>query len=575
MSTGSTPQSETRGTTAMSSAHADRLSVLAIGEDTVVMFPLPDRGEVVIGRGEECEILIDDGSISRRHAALEIGSDIKIRDLGSSNGTFVRQHRLMPNRPVAIAVGEAVTIGKASLLIQRRTGVGRPRRFWPHDYFEVRLDEECARAMRSGATFVIARLLHERAKDRSIVRQVLAESLRAGDVIGEYGPREFEALLLETDRDRASETVQRLVAALDANGVGVRTGLASFPADGSDAQALLVAAAIGSRPGQSATPQVHGKVIVQDPAMKELYRLVERIAGGTIGVLILGETGAGKEVLAERLHDASPRRNQPFLRLNCAAFTETLLESELFGHERGAFTGAVVTKTGLLEAASGGSVFLDEIGELPTSLQVKLLRVIEAKEVLRVGAIKPRPIDVRFIAATNRDVEAEVAAGRFRGDLYFRLNGVSLMIPPLRDRSVEIEALARAFVDEAARALGQAIPQLAPEALAALHAYSWPGNVRELRNAMERAVLLAGSGPITARHLPIDKMKATYAQTTPRVRDAATEATEADRIVEALNACAGNQSRAAKMLGISRGTLINRLDEYGIARPRKRTRRSS
>src|SRR6185503_6105666 len=182
-----------------------------------------------------------------------------------------------------------------------------------------------------------------------------------------------------------------------------------------------------------------------DEGMPQLHRLVERIARGTINVLILGETGAGKEVLAERVQRLSPRARWPFLRLNCAALSETLLESELFGHERGAFTGAVTAKPGLLETAEGGTVFLDEAGELPMSIQVKLLRVIEERQVLRVGGLKPRPIDVRFIAATNRDLEVEVARGAFRQDLFFRLNGVTLVVPPLRDRVSEIEALARLF----------------------------------------------------------------------------------------------------------------------------------
>jgi transcriptional regulator with PAS, ATPase and Fis domain len=350
--------------------------------------------------------------------------------------------------------------------------------------------------------------------------------------------------------------------------------------------------------------------------MQRLFGIAERVAGGTICVLLLGETGVGKEVLAERIHKLSPRSAKPFLRLNCAAFPENLLESELFGYERGAFTGAMHAKVGLLESAGGGTVFLDEVGELPMATQSKLLRVLEAKEVLRVGAVKPRSIDVRFVAATNRDLETEARAGRFREDLYFRISGVSLVIPPLRERSVEIEPLVRAFMSTLSREAGRSvIPHVTPESMDWLMHYSWPGNVRELRNTIERALLLCGDGPITLEHLPIEKTGATLPYRPPRLppppavprqwgempgpgserppavtipppmptgfgqqesdddspdmlRARMTEA-ERQRILRALESCAGNQTRAAKILGISRRTLVSRLAAFNLPRPRR------
>src|SRR5205823_4677188 len=204
----------------------------------------------------------------------------------------------------------------------------------------------------------------------------------------------------------------------------------------------------------------------------DLRRLVERVAPGTISVLILGETGVGKEVLAETVHRESKRASKPFLKLNCAALSESLLESELFGHEKGSFTGALATKPGLLETADGGTVFLDEVGDLPLSMQVKLLRVLEERQVLRVGGLKPRPINVRFVSATNRDIEAEVGRGHYREDLFYRLNGVSLVIPPLRDRPEELEPLANEFIAASMRALGRSEgPALSPEALEVLRRY--------------------------------------------------------------------------------------------------------
>ena len=299
--------------------------------------------------------------------------------------------------------------------------------------------------------------------------------------------------------------------------------------------------------------------------MERLRDLAERIARSEISVLVLGETGVGKEVFARRMHALSSRADRPFVALNCAAFTDPLFESELFGHEAGAFTGATVTKPGLLETGQGGTVFLDEVGEVPLSSQVKLLRVLEERQVLRVGGLAPRAIDVRFMAATNRDLKAEIQAGRFREDLYYRLNGISLTIPPLRERVSEIAELARTFAEAAAQRAQISVPSLSVEALTRLEAHDWPGNIRELRNVIERAVVLCGDGPIAVEHLFDEVEVAVVAGSTSG------EKAERGRILDALRECAGNQTRAAKLLGISRKTLGVKMDHYGIARPQKRT----
>jgi len=327
-----------------------------------------------------------------------------------------------------------------------------------------------------------------------------------------------------------------------------------------------------------ASAAVGGKALAGQSVMERLRKLVERVAGSSISVLILGETGVGKEVMAETVHRLSARSARPFLRLNSAGLSESLLESELFGHERGAFTGAVGAKPGLLESADGGTVFLDEVGELSLSVQARLLRVIEERRVLRVGGLKSRPIDVRFVAATNRDLEAAVARGLFRQDLFFRLNGVALMIPPLRERLDEIEGLARAFIARVCREGGSARPiDLTPKALELLQRYSWPGNIRELRNVIERAVLLCSGGKIRAEDLPIEEMVRTLTpprRTTPppdgpQALRRQLDVHEFQRIVDALEHCAGNQTKAARLLGISRGTLIARIEAFGLPRPRK------
>jgi transcriptional regulator with PAS, ATPase and Fis domain len=311
--------------------------------------------------------------------------------------------------------------------------------------------------------------------------------------------------------------------------------------------------------------------VVIDPAMRRLYELATRVARGTISVLVVGETGTGKEVLAELIHTHSPRAAGPLVRINCAAFAETLIESELFGHEKGAFTGAQRERAGLLEAADGGTVVLDEVGETTPAIQAKLLRVLEERAVLRVGASTPRPIDVRFVAATNRDLEGEIETGRFRRDLYFRLAGVVLAIPPLRDRPDDLVALAERFAAEAAARIDRPPPRLSPGALAALRAHPWPGNVRELRNVIERAVLLADGDELTAEHLPFAAAApATGSTPDPAALPSALAALERQRIVEALEAAHGNQTRAAAALGMPLRTLVKRLDQYNLPRPRKR-----
>jgi transcriptional regulator with PAS, ATPase and Fis domain len=354
-------------------------------------------------------------------------------------------------------------------------------------------------------------------------------------------------------------------------------------------------------------------LILESPAMRSLYRLASKVAAGSINVLLQGETGVGKDVLARAIHERSSRSGAPFMALNCAALTESLFESELFGFEEGAFTGASRGKAGLLETAEGGTVFLDEVGELSASSQAKLLRTLEDRRVLRLGALKSRPIDVRLIAATNRDLERASNQGNFRSDLYFRLAGVTLTVPPLRERTEEIEPLVRLFMQLYAAQLGRPTPRLASEALEAMVAHRWPGNIRELRNVIERAVLLAGDR-VEDRHLQLRNPAAgqeprpkrsllpeptlpgesteTWAvedPSSPTLRDMAVAAAakavreqsgtlqdgvaaaERERILKALDSCAGNQTRAAKMLGVSRSTLLRKLDRHGISRPRKQS----
>jgi DNA-binding NtrC family response regulator len=305
--------------------------------------------------------------------------------------------------------------------------------------------------------------------------------------------------------------------------------------------------------------------IVADAAMVALYRIVDRLAQSDLPVLLLGETGVGKEVIAEQLHERSSRCDRPLIRINCAALSEPLLESELFGHLRGAFTGANHDKPGLLVAADGGTVLLDEVADLPLAIQAKLLRVLENGEVLPVGAVKSVRVDVRFVAATNGDLEAAIARRAFRADLFHRLDGATLTIPPLRERRDEIRLLAHRFLQRAARHQAIAVPTLSPDADAWITSHSWPGNVRELRHVIERAVLFADGDAITCAHLPRS------GACSIRPFDVEADAGDPDRArtLDAIARCHGNQTRAARMLGIARSTLVKRLDAYKAPRPRK------
>ena len=324
--------------------------------------------------------------------------------------------------------------------------------------------------------------------------------------------------------------------------------------------------------GDRAHAEPSAEEVVLSVAVRALYDLLPVVAPSRLPILLLGDTGVGKEVFARAVHRASGRGDGPFVRLNCAALPEHLQEAELFGYEKGAFTGATNAKAGLVEAAHKGTLFLDEIGEMPLPMQAKLLRVIEQSEVLRLGSVKTKPVDVRYVTATHRDLSAMVEERTFREDLYYRINGVKFRIPPLRSRTEEIIPLAQRFADLAAGAP----VTISPEAQGLLLEYRWPGNIRELKNAVERAVLLSRGGRIEARHFELESASPTRTSKTsaatedlqPReVGDAASS--DRARIDAALAQAGGNQTRAAKMLGISRSTLLRRLDEYGNSRPRK------
>jgi DNA-binding NtrC family response regulator len=497
---------------------------LVIGRDSYETFDLPGSGTVTIGRAESCDVRLNDPQASRSHAHLRVAETLTLEDLGSVNGTRVRDRPVGRGEQVPLHSGDTIVIGSSVLIV------------------------------------------HVRARN---------------------------------------------------------TPTAAFAESPTHTDARLGDLPLGNPRG----------------VMQGVYQLAERAAAGNINVLILGETGVGKDVMATTLHQLSPRRAGPYVCVNCATMSsESLLESELFGHEKGAFTGAVSAKPGLLETAAGGTLFLDEIGELPLPTQAKLLRTLETKEVMRLGSVRSKRIDVRFIAATNRNLKEGIARGTFREDLYFRLDGMSLVIPPLRERREEILPLAERFLRDICRDLQRPEPRLSPMVIAWLERQPWYGNIRQLKHAIERAVLLCTGSEIGLEHMPpisstsASRQASTHAapprpeaplqmeapDPTDRTDRALTlprapptpagtpvparggleafatsgnaqaggtaaksssarepsgltpsERIEMQKILDALAMFAGNQSRAAKFLGMARRTFVARLDRYDIARPKK------
>jgi DNA-binding NtrC family response regulator len=318
------------------------------------------------------------------------------------------------------------------------------------------------------------------------------------------------------------------------------------------------------------------QIVGDDPVLKRVLGTLQRAAATDTTVLLEGESGTGKELFARALHVLSPRTDAPFVAINCAAIPDTLLESELFGHEKGAFTGAVARKPGKFEVAHRGTLFLDEIGDLPLGLQAKMLRVLEEKRFDRLGGTMPIKVDVRLVAATNRNLRAAVAARRFREDLYFRLSVFPITIPPLRDRSADIPRLARHFIERFSRELNKRPLPLAPAAEDALRQYPWPGNVRELQNTIERALIIVDGDIIQPRHLhlsfhaavvPVEKDPLDALDLSGTLTDAGRRVlaqVERKKIVRAIEEANGNRARAAEQLGVSYKTIVMKMKEYGI-----------
>jgi DNA-binding NtrC family response regulator/pSer/pThr/pTyr-binding forkhead associated (FHA) protein len=561
---------------------------------------LPDSGDLIIGRDPQSGLVLADALVSRAHAQLLlVGDELRLVDRDSRHGTTVNGERL--SAPRRLRSGDVIGIGETVIVVRRAARLEPAQQLAERDELMRRLGEEAERALRDPRELVVAvlRRCGRGRIDAPAVMAALLHRLRSIDLVAPLGDGAFAVVMPELGGDEAQAMI---AAALGAEPwlAELAVGLAVAPFDGVDGDTLLSgawaaaeqAAAGRARWARDAVQEVTAgghRIQIADPAMVRIYELGRRLARSTLPVLVLGETGTGKELAAAMVHGFSPRAAGPFISVNCAAILESLAESELFGHARGAFTGAVTARAGHFEAAHGGTLFLDEIGELPLSIQAKLLRALETGEVQRVGEVAPRQIDLRIVAATNRDLEAEVEAGRFRRDLFFRLGAARLILPPLRDRPRDLACLAARFLDEQCREQRRPALSWSVAAAQALFAHRWPGNVRELFNAVQLALHLAPDDAIEIEvwHLPPHVTQARSADGRARALAGAADGGEAQataeggaafrpisdevrelerrRMVEALRASGGVQNRAAELIAMPLRTFATKLRRYRIA----------
>jgi DNA-binding NtrC family response regulator len=580
----------------------ERCYLLVFETESSSIFHLPPAGEVVVGRAPEAHLRVQESSASRHHAKFLIAEDeVRVLDLNSHNGTRVNGERVTSSR--LLASGDAISIAPGiTMVFHREDRLARARNVLDPVAARKRLEEELERSLRYKCPLTVVSLAFGEGQLETHRKKVLGavgEVLRLIDVVAWDGERML-AMLPELSAREVGIVLGELGQALERLGVEVRLGWAVCPSDGSDPDTLLAGArvaadaAVPGRPSAAAEGDAtitlgERQLVVADPAMVRLYALLKKLAASDVPVLISGETGSGKEIASTALHAWSKRKDGPLVTLNCAALPEHLIESELFGFEKGAFSGAQNAKPGLLESASGGTLFLDELGELPLPAQAKLLRALETQKVMRLGEVRERPIDIRLVAATNRNLEEESKAGRFRQDLFFRLSTARVILPPLRHRRRELPALARALLREACEKGGRPPMTISPGAMQKLLAHPWPGNVRELKNALDFAAATAqevvlqpwdlpesveGSGATTESAAPAagassggGASAAGPAEATRQFRPIGEEVAELerDRMAAALAATGGVQTRAAELISMPLRTFVTKLKQYNLS----------
>jgi transcriptional regulator with AAA-type ATPase domain len=516
----------------------------------------PTVAEVIIGRSSGSTFVADDERVSRRHLRIWLRDGaLWAADLGSRNGSTLNGRPLDGER--VLEPGDELAAGPVRVTVcgtRPSVSLVGEGELWRA------LSAEVARALRIGRPLALVGLqLDGTAGARRAAALRVAARLGRGEHMGQYAPGAYLALFPEMERGPAGARADQMAAlAREVAGIESSARAVVVPDDGVTVDELVAAAL------RAAAPPTPTAVIAEDPAMRAVLELARRAARSDVSVLLVGETGSGKEVVANEIHLASARAAGPFVRINCASLPATLLESELFGHERGAFTGASRRRIGFVEAAHGGTLLLDEIGELPPEMQAKLLRVLEARNLTRVGGTEEVAVDVRFLSATHRDLERAVAEGHFREDLLFRINAIMLRVPSLRERPADVPLLARRFAERACAATGRPVPHLSAELMATLQRYPWPGNVRELRNVIERALVLGDAEELTPAHLPERLAVLGPAGTPPPPMREQVDELERRSLVEALRETGGNRTHAARRLGLSRRALLYKLKKHGL-----------
>ncbi len=547
-----------------------RVSLVFSWAEQVHAVALREGQSLVVGRSEPAQVVLDDRSLSRTHVRLTMReNNLHLQDLGSTNGSSV--NGLLVNEAL-VGEDDLIRFGSVELRIAGLNAWRSASTQWvsPTEWTQ-HVTAELARSRAFGRAFAVMAV-------RSGNDCTPTLPLREVDIACRYAPQVSLLLLPEA---RKADLLAWTARFRKTSAVPCALGAALAPEAGASAEALLGSAIKAARQAKlgGACEVTEGlrprnelaAPVVKSPCMVRLYEIVARAARTNLPVLVLGETGSGKEHVAQAVHEQSPRAKGPFRALNCATIPGTLIESVLFGHERGAFTGADKQVLGLFEQADGGTVFLDEVGELSEKAQAALLRVLETKRIVRVGGTREFDVDVRIVAATHRDLSAMVAQGSFREDLLFRLDALSFSVPPLRDRPEEIQALADVFLERARMEWNTQVTTIASDALDALSAYRWPGNVRQLKNIIERAVAVCAGTTIELDDLPEQLLAVPVSSNgeaslsggtkslPERVRDF-----ENGLIREALERAQGNQARAARSLGVPRRTLAHKVQASGL-----------
>ncbi|WP_224367498.1 sigma 54-interacting transcriptional regulator [Hyalangium versicolor] len=576
---------------------AGRRYLLVLDGGSSALCSLPRSGTLLVGRLATADIRVEDPSVSRQHARVLVEEGgVRIEDLESHNGVRLNGERIVGAQP--LRSGDVVTLGHVTLVFHCGDRILPLRPSLDATALRGRLAEEIERVLSYERVLsVIALELGACSIPMVELVREAGQGLRLMDLTGQVGSS-LIVVMPELEEEEAKAAAQQLLETLRLRVPEVRAGLASAPQDGLDADALLAAARAAALAAPGGGLQVSGPslyrlplggraVLVADPSMVGLFELLRRLAPSPLPVLIHGETGAGKENAAWAVHHWSPRAGKRFLALNCAALPENLVESELFGYERGAFSGADKSREGLFEQASGGTLFLDEVAELSLAVQAKLLRALDQKRITRLGSSREHEVDLRIVAATHRVLADEVKAGRFRQDLFYRLSTAVVILPPLRERARELPLLAQAFLAEACSQAGRPLLQLSAAAMGVLAAHSWPGNVRELKSVMEYAAVTARGTIIEPSHLPASLGPPTPPAPEPTALQAVVEGQhpgespaesarsfrllaeevrelERQRMSEALEATGGVQTRAAQLIGMPLRTFTTKLRQYKL-----------